>query len=202
MTWLFVSNLLLLAVLGALALVVLSLARQIGILHERTAPLGLQAKNQGVEEGGEVPELELPALTGAHVGLRDAAQRGRWSTLLFIAADCPICRSVLPAYLDMLRDRESWLEGYWVSDGSDMPSYPAYAEANGIDPERYLISQELALHLQVRQLPSIAIIDDRGRLAAGRVVQSARQLYDMFQRADADRQRQPDQESSYVHSHE
>ena len=49
MTWLLVSNLLLLAVLGALALVVLSLARQIGILHERTAPLGLVSKSQGVD---------------------------------------------------------------------------------------------------------------------------------------------------------
>ena len=68
-----------------------------------------------------------------------------------------------------------------------------YAEANGIEHERYLISQELALHLQVRQLPSIAIIDDQGRLAVGRVVQSVRQLHDTFQRADADRPRQPEQ---------
>jgi methylamine dehydrogenase accessory protein MauD len=202
MTWLFVSNILLLAVLGALALVVLSLARQIGILHERTAPLGLVSKSQGVEEGGEVPDLEVPTLTTARVGLKDAAGAGRWSALLFIAADCPICRSVLPAYLDMLRDRQPWLEGYWVSDGSDMPSYPAYAEANGIDPQRYLISQELALHLQVGQLPSIAIIDDQGRLVAGRVVQSARQLHDVFQRAETDRQTQTDQEGTYVHSHE
>ncbi len=202
MTWLFVSNLLLLAVLGALALVVLSLARQIGILHERTAPLGLVAKNQGVEEGGEVPDLELPTLASGHVRLKDAARSGRWSALLFIGADCPICRSVLPAYLDMLGDRNSWLEGYWVSDGSDMPSYPAYADANGIDPDRYLISQELALHLQVRQLPSIAIIDDQNRLVAGRVVQSPRQLNDTFQLADAQLQRQPEQEGSYVHSHE
>lgn len=202
MTWLLVSNLLVLAVLGALALVVLSLARQIGILHERTAPLGLVSKSQGVEEGGRVPDLELPTLTAAHVGLKDAADAGRWSALLFIAAECPICRSVLPAYLDMLRDREPWLEGYWVSDGSDMPAYPAYAQANGIDLERYLISQELALHLQVQQLPSIAIIDDQGRLAAGRVVQSARQLHELFQRIDADRHRQPEQEGTYVHSHE
>lgn len=202
MTWLFVSNLLLLAVLGALALVVLSLARQIGILHERTAPLGLVARNQAVEEGGEMPELELPTITGAHVRLRDPARAGHWSALLFVAADCPICRSVLPAYLDMLRDRQAWLEGFWVSDGSDMASYPTYAEAGGIDPERYLISQELALHLQVRQLPSLAIIDDHGRLAVSGVVQSPRQLRGLFERAQPDNQRQPDQEGTYVHSHE
>jgi methylamine dehydrogenase accessory protein MauD len=180
MTWLLISNLALLVVVAGLALVVFSLARQIGILHERTAPLGVLRAAQPVAEGSEVPELQMPTLAGGRVGLRDASAAGKWTALLFVAADCPICKSVLPAYLDQLHDHSGTLAGFWVSDGTDMGTYPAYVQAHGLDAARYLISQELGLHLQVRQLPSLILIDAAGRLAANRVVDSPRQLHATF----------------------
>ena len=184
MTWLLISNVTLLAVVAGLGLVVFSLARQIGILHERTAPLGVLQTAPALEKGSEVPELEMPTLAGGQVGLRDASGAGQWAALLFIAADCPICKSVLPAYLDQLHDNRASLQGFWVSDGTDMGAYPAYAEAHGLDEERYLVSHELGLHLQVRQLPSLVLIDDQARLVLNGVVQSPRQLQALFRNAE------------------
>jgi methylamine dehydrogenase accessory protein MauD len=181
-TWLLVSNVALLAVVAGLGLVVFSLARQIGILHERTAPLGVLQAAPALEQGSEVPDLDMPTLAGGRVGLRDAGDRGHWTALLFVATDCPICKSVLPAYLDQLHDRRGSLAGYWVSDGADMAAYPAYAEAHGLDEAHYLVSQELGLHLQVRQLPSLVLIDDSARLAVNQVVQSPRQLQALFRK--------------------
>ncbi len=183
MTWLVISNVALLAVVAGLGLVVFSLARQIGILHERTAPLGVAQSNAGLSEGSEVPQLEMPTLAGGHMGLRDGSDAGRWVAMLFVAADCPICKSVLPAYLDQLQEHGKLLDGFWVSDGVDMAAYPAYAAAHGMDEERYLISQEVGLHLQIRQLPSLVLIDDRARLAVNQPVQGPRHLQALFRRA-------------------
>ncbi|MDH3640663.1 MAG: alkyl hydroperoxide reductase [Gammaproteobacteria bacterium] len=184
MSWLLISNVALLAVVAGLGLVVLSLARQIGILHERTAPLGVLKASPALETGAEVPDLEMPTLAGGHLGLREPSATGHWMALLFVAADCPICKSVLPAYLDQLHDRRDLLDGFWVSDGTDMGAYSAYADAHGMDEERYLISQELGLHLQVRALPSLVLIDDHARLVVNQVVQSPRQLQALFRQAE------------------
>lgn len=185
MSWLLISNLALLAVVAGLGLVVFSLARQIGILHERTAPLGMGRAAPKLEAGSDVPDLELPTLAGGRLSLRDASRVGHWSALLFVSADCPICKSILPAFVDQIGDHGARLDGFWVSDGTDMAAYPAYAEAHGLDEERYLISQELGLHLQIRQLPSLVIIDADGRLVLNRVVQSPHQLQAIFASAVA-----------------
>lgn len=187
MTWLLISNMTLLAVVAGLALVVFSLTRQIGVLHERTAPVGVLRAAPVIEKGSTVPELEMRTLAGAHVGLRDASRAGHWTALLFVAADCPICKSILPAYLDQLHDHGASLQGFWVSDGTDTAAYPAYAQAYGLDEERYLVSQELGLHFQVRQLPSLVLIDHQARLALNRVVHNPRQLHGLFQRAEVGR---------------
>jgi methylamine dehydrogenase accessory protein MauD len=184
MTWLLISNVTLLAVVAGLGVVVFSLARQIGILHERTAPLGVLQAAPAMEQGSEVPELDMPTLAGGRVGLHDASDAGQWTALLFVAAQCPICKSVLPAYLDQLHDNRAAIEGFWVGDGADMSAYPAYAEAHGMDEGHFLVSQELGLHLQVRQLPSLVLIDDQARLAVNRVVHSPRQLQALFRSAD------------------
>lgn len=180
MSWLLLSNVALLAVVTGLGLVILSLARQIGILHERTAPLGIDRRSAGLEEGSEVPDLQMPTLAGGRVALRAASAAGRWTALLFVSADCPICKAVLPAYLDQLHEHRADTAGFWVGDGMHMAAYPAYVRAHGMDDEHFLISQELALHLQIRQLPSLVLIDDRARLVVNRVVSGPRQLHAVF----------------------
>lgn len=173
--WLLASNGLLLILVGGLGFLVLSLARQIGVLHERTAPLGLLKQAPSLKLGENVPSLQAPNLLGREV---DLTQAGRALALLFVAPDCPVCSGVLPAFRTLTQPEigSAAVSGYLVSDGTRMDDCRAYAESGDIDPRRYLISQALAVQMQVRLLPFLVVIDAEGRLQAQEVVQDARAL--------------------------
>lgn len=148
------------ALLG-LAVVVLSLARQVGILHERLAPAGMTRSAKNVEPGQALPALSLESISGTPVDLSDGP-----CAVLFLSADCPICRSVLPAYEPGAA--ETGRTAYWVADGlpgpdGGLPDYRAYAAHRQLDPDRFLVSRELGMALGVRQLPMLALLDE-GRL--------------------------------------
>jgi methylamine dehydrogenase accessory protein MauD len=61
---LYVSTVLLWLAVGVLALLVLALARQVGVLHERVAPLGALMLDQGPKVGERAPIFEVKDLFG------------------------------------------------------------------------------------------------------------------------------------------
>lgn len=161
-------------VLLALAVVVLSLARQVGILHERLSPAGMTRSGSGIEPGQSLPELPLTAISGAPVRFAGAP-----AALLFVSADCPICRSVLPAFAQS--SAGDALRRFWVADGmpgadGKTPDYEAYAADRGLDPDRFLVSQTLGLTLGVRQVPMLVQLDSDGRLVSRDTVSGPREL--------------------------
>jgi methylamine dehydrogenase accessory protein MauD len=176
--WLLASNVLLLILVGGLGFLVLSLARQIGVLHERTAPLGLLRQAPGLKLGEIVPSLQAPNLFGRQVDLTQPALDGHALALLFVAPDCPVCSSVLPAFRTLTQSQTGTapLAGYLVSDGTRVDDCRAYADSRDVDPRRYLISQALAVQMQVRLLPFLVVIDAEGRLRAQEAVQDSRAL--------------------------
>jgi len=161
-------------VLIGLAVVVLSLARQVGILHERLSPAGMTRAQREVEPGQVIPLQTLPALSGAAVDLS-----GRHTALLFVSAECPICKSVLPAFEDALP--ESGYDPFWVADGlpgpsGELPDYSTFARDQRVDEDRMLVSQELGLTLGVRQIPALVLIDADGRLVVRETLSGPRQV--------------------------
>ena len=162
-------------ILLGLAVVVLSLARQVGILHERLSPAGVARARQGIEPGELLPaDLALEALDGEAVDLGAGA-----SAVLFVSADCPICKSVLPAFEEAAAG--SGRTPYWVADGLSgtdgaLPDYGAYADDHHIDRGRFVVSQQLGFTLGIRQLPALALFGGGGRLEERQVVSGPRQL--------------------------
>lgn len=75
-----VSNIVLWLVVLALLLAVVALARQVGILYERIAPMGALMMDTGPKVGDAVPAVDLLDLAGRAVGIGRA---GETSTLLF-----------------------------------------------------------------------------------------------------------------------
>jgi methylamine dehydrogenase accessory protein MauD len=182
--WLVASTVLQFIVLGVLAVMVLSLARQVGILHERTAPAGLTNAAAQLEIGAPLPAVSVPNLAGVSIlfGVDEANENRheKWSALLFVAADCPICRLVLPAYDALLEDFSATLTGFWVGDGLDGEAFGRYAEEHHIDASRFFLSQELGLRLGIRALPALAILDEEQRLVSREVIATPRQLKRRF----------------------
>jgi methylamine dehydrogenase accessory protein MauD len=165
-------------ILIALTVVVLSLARQVGILHERLSPAGISRAREGIVEGEKLPSMSLESEGGSLV---DPTAVGRTTALLFVAADCPICKSVLPAFEEAMIEAGDGIAGFWVTDGlpgadGEMPDYERYAAEYRIDPDRFLVSQELGLKLGIRQIPALALLDQEGRLETLETLSGPRQL--------------------------
>jgi hypothetical protein len=76
---------------AALTVLVLSLYRQVGVLHLRLGPRG------ALEEEGEGPEL------GAPVDHADVP-RGRATLVVFTSAGCPVCHQIVPGLRVLERD--------------------------------------------------------------------------------------------------
>jgi hypothetical protein len=122
----------------------------------------------------------LQTLNGEQPDLSQADGLERLA-LLFVAADCPICRSVLPAFEQALLDSESGsMTGYWVSDGLQMADYDAYCDEHLIDPSRFIVSQDLGLILGIRQIPALVLLDRDRKLVAVEVLNGPRQVARVF----------------------
>jgi hypothetical protein len=172
--WLVVAVIVQFVIITALALVVLSLARQVGILHERTAPAALSRGGESALAIGEqLSPTTLESLSGREIVLSpdDAETR----LLLFIAADCPVCRTVIPAYHRALQ-ADSTLNGLWVGDGADPTRFVAYLDEQGIDADAALESRALGLELGIREMPALVILGAGNRLRLREVLRGPRQL--------------------------
>src|ERR1700722_12309328 len=80
----------------ALAVLVFALARQIGVLHERIAPMGAMTSDQGPAVGELAPPLSMVTLAGNRIEIGAPGTAARSRLLLFVSPSCPVCKKLLP----------------------------------------------------------------------------------------------------------
>lgn len=167
------SNILLWIALGVLSLVVLALARQIGVLHERIAPVGALKVDRGPAVGDPAPTFTLATLQGgvAHIG--HVRPDGAAQLLLFVSPDCPICKNLIPVAKGFARDEH--LSVLFVGDGDlvEQRKMIARFELEGLP---FVSSPEVGMRFGVGKLPYAVLIDDRGAVAASGLVNSREHL--------------------------
>jgi methylamine dehydrogenase accessory protein MauD len=175
MTALVVSNLLLWILVVALALVVLALVRQIGILHERVAPAGALLGREGPRPGERAPALELADLAGRPVRVGGSDGSGARTLLLFVSPSCPVCKVLLPAARS-LRDAEAGRLRLVLASDGPRAEHETFVRANGLEAESYVLSGELGLLYQVGRLPHAVLLDAQGEVRARGLVNSREHL--------------------------
>ena len=167
MVWLVLSSVLLAICIVALSIVTFSLARQIGVLHERSQPVASELHTVPVDEGAVLERLDIP---GDHSLIT--------VTLLFVATDCPLCR-MLHTTFSALKENHRVLGAYWVFAGDTPEAVGAYAAEHDIAVESVLVEPRLALQCAVINTPTLVLLrrDNQGwQLQARRSITSARQL--------------------------
>ncbi|HEY6597908.1 MAG TPA: methylamine dehydrogenase accessory protein MauD [Pseudomonadales bacterium] len=172
MSALVVSNILLWVLLGALAVAVLALTRQIGVLHERLAPAGALTLAGGIKAGELAPPLQLTTLDGQRLELASFAAVGRGVLLFFVSPTCPLCKALLPVVMRIADEERGWLDLVLVSDGSTRAEHEAYVAQRRLQGIPYVVSQELGVAFQVGKLPYAALLDEGGVLVAKGLVNS------------------------------
>ncbi|MCM2306836.1 MAG: methylamine dehydrogenase accessory protein MauD [Sulfuritalea sp.] len=173
-----ISNVLLWAVVLVLMVTVLALARQIGILYERVAPMGALMLDSGPKVGEVAPQLDIDSLSGSRVAIGSAGN-ARSQLLFFLSPTCPVCKKLLPILRSVRHSERGWLDVVLASDGEPAEHLAFYRSAKLTDFP-YLLSTELGMALKVGRLPYAVLIGDDGRIRAKGLVNSREQLESLF----------------------
>jgi methylamine dehydrogenase accessory protein MauD len=156
-----------------LAVIVFGLTRQIGILHERLAPMGALVGNQGPEVGHMAPQLTVKSIAGDAVNIGGVSAGGRSTLLMFVSATCPVCKKLLPI-AKSFADGEN-LEVVLIGDG-EVAEQLRMIEDHALQSLTYVISPEVGMSFQVGKLPYAVLIDREGVLRAKGLVNSREHL--------------------------
>jgi methylamine dehydrogenase accessory protein MauD len=180
MTALLVSNAILWAAIVVLSLVVLALARQVGVLHERIAPAGALTTKAGPAPGEPAPVLDVTTLDGRALRLGGASAQGRRTLLFFLSPTCPVCKTVLPSVLRVAASEVPPVDVVLASDG-ERSEHVAYVEGNGLRDACYVLSTELGLAYAIGKLPYAVLIDADGTVRAKGLVNSREHVESLFE---------------------
>ncbi len=178
MTALLVSNLLLWLAVLALGLVVVALTRQIGLLHERLAPVGALAQQQGPAVGEAAPELRLADLSERPVVIGGAAKER--TLLFFLSPTCPVCKTLLPTLRRVARDESPGLRVVLASDGEPR-EHERFRREHALEDLPYVLSTELGVRYAVAKLPTAFLIDASGIVRAKGMVNTREHLESLFE---------------------
>jgi len=175
-----ISNIVLWAAVVALALVVWALTRQIGVLHERIAPVGALMLRKGPQVGEPAPQVDVNDLEGRTHHIAAPRDDGRSVLLVFVSPTCPVCKAILPVLKSSRLSEREWLEILLASDG-EAAAHKQFIAAQGLEQFPYLNSTALGMTYQVSRLPYAVIIDDEGKLRARGIINSREHLESLFE---------------------
>ena len=157
----------------ALAVLVFGLARQVGVLHERVAPMGAMTSDHGPAVGESAPLLAATTLAGDRINLGGPSPGGRSRLLLFVSPSCPVCKKLLPIARSFAHAER--LEVILVGDGEVAKQRAMIAEF-GLESLPYLDSPQVGMAFQVGKLPYAVLIDADGVIRAKGLVNSREHL--------------------------
>ncbi len=178
MSFLIASQILLWVGLLTLGLVCIALARQIGVLHQRLAPVGALALRAPLAVGALTEEMTLTALDGAAVRV-GGARSGRSQLILFLSPGCAVCESLLPAVRSAQGAERAWLDIVLASDG-EPAAHARFVRDKSLQKFPYVLSEPLGRTYGVSKLPYAVLIDEAGKLAASGLVNTREHLESLF----------------------
>jgi methylamine dehydrogenase accessory protein MauD len=172
---LYVSQAVLWIVVAVLAAMVLALARQVGVLHERVAPMGALMIDRGPRVGEKAPIFELPDLARRAVKVGAPNPDGRSTLLMFVSPTCPVCKKLFPIVKSIAQDEARWLDVVFASDGEEAEQR-RLVRASRLESFPLLLSRELGMTYQIGKLPYVVLIDEEGVVRAKGLVNTREHL--------------------------
>lgn len=180
MTALAVSNGVLWVMVIALSVALLAVIRQLGVLHERIAPVGALMLAKGLKVGESAPEIAAQDLEGRAMTLGSVRADGRATLIVFVSPTCPVCKTLLPALKSSLASERDWLDIVLASDG-EMEAQREFVLAQRLFAFPYVVSAPLGISYQVSRLPFAVLLDSKGVLQARGIVNSREHLESLFE---------------------
>ena len=178
------SNIVLWVLVIVLSVVVLALARQVGILHERVAPAGALQPTEGPKVGELTEPLQVEDLAGNQLTIGGADADGLATFVLFISPTCPVCKSLVPTAKSLARTESARMRLWFASDGDKHEQHVAYANDLRLDGFPYVLSQKLGMTYHVSKLPFALLIGADGSLQSKGLVNTREHLESLVEAMD------------------
>ena len=162
-TFLIASNIMLWLAFVGVTVVLLGLMRQVGLLHERSSPMGAMITDHGPDIGDKAPEFELPDYFGRPARIGGASAEGRPTLLMFTAPSCPVCDKLFPIIKSIARAEK--IAVVMISDGAP-EEHKKFLDSHELGEIRYVVSAEAGMAFQVGKIPYGVLIDPQGVIRA------------------------------------
>lgn len=177
-TFLIASNILLWIAFLGVSVVLLGLMRQVGLLHERSSPMGAMITDHGPDIGDNAPEFELPDWSGKPVRIGGASADGRATLLMFTAPSCPVCEKLFPIIKSMAR--AEGIGVVMISDGAP-EEHRRFLAGHPLEEMRYVVSAEAGMAFQVGKIPYGVLLDPQGVIRAKGLVNTREHLESLLE---------------------
>jgi len=177
---LLISQIALWVLLLVMAGLQVALLRQIGVIHERIAPMGALTLDKGPKEGESSPLFDLLDLRKRHVKIGGANASGKSALIFFLSPSCPVCKKMLPILKSSARTESNWLDIILASDGAAV-EHERFVSGQGLGDFSYVLSQELGMTYRVGKLPYAVLIDETGVIRAKGLINTREHLESLIQ---------------------
>jgi methylamine dehydrogenase accessory protein MauD len=168
----------------ALGAAVFALARQIGVLHERVAPLGALMTDRAADVGDKAHRFELTDIAGHKVQVGGERAGGKSQLLLFVSPACPMCKKLLPVARSFVRSEQRTLELVLVGDG-DRDEHIGMAKEHRLEGVPLLLAPVVGMTYGIGKLPYAVLVDHEGVLRAKGLVNSREHLESLLAAQEA-----------------
>jgi methylamine dehydrogenase accessory protein MauD len=173
MTALIVSQVISWLIILGLVVMLLALARQVGVLHMRVAPAGALTTSGGPAVGGKGPAVPAHTLDGKDVIIGGPAKSIPLRLLMFVSATCPLCKGLIPAARSFAHDER--VELTFVGDDDAAAQHSMIAQ-HGLEAYRFVNGPEVGQAYEVGKLPYAVLLDAEGTILSKGLVNSREHL--------------------------
>lgn len=173
LTSLIISQIISWVVIIGLVIALLALARQVGVLHIRVAPAGALATSGGPAVGSIAGPIVTQDIDGRPVTIGGHAHGLKLRLLLFVSAQCPLCKAVIPMALSFARTERVALT--FVGD-DDVAAQRAMIAQHGLEGHAFVNGPEVGQAYQVAKLPFAVLLDADGAILSKGLVNSREHL--------------------------
>jgi methylamine dehydrogenase accessory protein MauD len=173
LTSLIISQVLSWIVILVLGTALLALARQVGVLHMRVAPAGALTTAGGPSVGDLADAIPAQTLEGRMTVVGGPAPGTALRLLMFVSAQCPLCKSLIPMATSFAHDERIMLS--FVGDDEPAAQREMISK-HGLERYTFINGPEVGQAYGVGKLPFAVLLDERGAVLSKGLVNSREHL--------------------------
>lgn len=164
--------------------VLMTLARQIGIIYERLGSTGARAMDAGPMIGEIAPAFKQIDIFGQLIEVPSST--GKLTLLFFTSTHCSICSTLMPSLKSIADSERDSLEVVLINaDGSTEKEARKFAQMNKTSNIPFVVSQELGLEYRVTIAPYVIVVDKDRKVVTKGLVNDVSQLESILNAVDS-----------------